>query len=95
LKERALHRLEIDFGGAVQADAFSNLAGVSDLAIRDGVLQCTVMGSVDALIKVAARFEVTNIRSIDTSLEEIFMAYYGSGEAAEKSVVAEASHAAA
>jgi hypothetical protein len=53
------------------------------------------MGSVDTLIKAAARFEVHNIRSIDTSLEEIFMAYYGSGEAADKTAAGEAGHVAA
>ncbi len=84
LKDRALRRLEIDFGGSVAAEAFSNLPGVSDLVVNDGRLRCTVMGSVDALIKTAARFEVRNMRSIDTSLEEIFMAYYGSGEAVDK-----------
>ena len=95
LKDRALRRLEIDFGGAVKAEEFSNLPGVRDLAVKDGTLRCTVMGSVDALIKTAARFEVHNIRSIETSLEEIFMAYYGSGEVAETTTDNEAGHVAA
>jgi ABC-2 type transport system ATP-binding protein len=95
LKNRALRRLEIDFGGSVQAEAFSNLPGVSDLVVTNGILRCTVMGSVDTLIKTAARFEVRSIRSIDTSLEEIFMAYYGPGEAADKDASGEAGHAAA
>ena len=95
LKERALRKLEIDFGGPVDAATFSNLPGVRDLAVTDGTLRCTVMGSVDTLIKAAARFEVHNIRSIDTSLEEIFMAYYGSGEAADKTAAGEAGHVAA
>jgi ABC-2 type transport system ATP-binding protein len=97
LKERALRRLEIDFGGSVTADAFANLPGIRDLRVDDGRLNCTVMGSVDALIKTAARFEVHNVRSIETSLEEIFMAYYGSGDgiAAAGAGEEEASHAAA
>jgi ABC-2 type transport system ATP-binding protein len=95
LKDRAIRRLEIDFGGPVQAESFANLPGVQDLVVDDGVLRCTIMGSVDALIKKAAGFEVRSIRSIDTSLEEIFMAYYGSGEAADESAAGEASHAAA
>ena len=95
LKQRALRRLEIDFGGPVKAEAFSDLPGVRDLIVNDGTLRCTVMGSVDALIKTAARFEVHNIRSVDTSLEEIFMAYYGSGEAIDSIAGKEAGHAAA
>jgi ABC-2 type transport system ATP-binding protein len=93
LKDRALRKLEIEFGGAVDAAAFANLPGVRDVVIANGVLRCTVMGSLDALVKAAARFEVVNVRSIETSLEEIFLAYYGAGDgivAAE-----EAGHAAA
>jgi ABC-2 type transport system ATP-binding protein len=58
LKERALRRLEIDFVGPVGAEEFSGLPGVRDLVVNDGTLRCTVMGSVDALIKTAARFEI-------------------------------------
>jgi hypothetical protein len=50
------------------------------------------MGSLDALVKTAALFEVRNLRTIETNLEEIFMAYYGAGDGA---VAKEAGHAAA
>jgi ABC-2 type transport system ATP-binding protein len=96
LKQRALRRLEIDFGGSVSADAFAGLPGIRDMSVHDGILNCTVMGSVDSLIKAAARFEVRNVRSIETSLEEIFMAYYGSGDGIAAGAGAEeAGHAAA
>lgn len=93
LKERAMRRLEIDFGGEVPTDGFANLPGVRDLTVTDGTLRCTVMGSLDSLIKAAARYEVKNLRTIETSLEEIFLAYYGAGDGtvAEK----EAGHVAA
>jgi ABC-2 type transport system ATP-binding protein len=93
LKERALRKLEIEFGGAVDPAAFAGLPGVQDVVIEKGVLRCTVMGSLDALVKVAARFEVVNLRSVETSLEEIFMAYYGAGDATV--VGKETGHAAA
>ncbi len=48
---------------------------------------------MDALIKEAARFEVESVRSIDTSLEEIFLGYYGDGAALGAGK--EAGHAAA
>jgi ABC-2 type transport system ATP-binding protein len=97
LKERALRKLEIDFGGPVTAETFARLPGVRDLAIDGQLLSCTVMGSVDALIKTAAKFEVVNLRSIETSLEEIFLAYYGAGDGVPGSTPSgkEASHAAA
>ena len=82
LKERALHRLEIDFGGPVPIDEFAGLAGVGDVRVTDSRLNCTVKGSLDPLIKTAARFEVRDVRSFETSLEEIFLAYYGAGDGA-------------
>jgi ABC-2 type transport system ATP-binding protein len=92
LKERALRKLEIDFGGPVPTEAFANLPGVRDVTVDDGVLRCTVMGSLDSLVKAAARFEVRNLRSVETSLEEIFLAYYGAGDGIAEE---EAGHAAA
>jgi ABC-2 type transport system ATP-binding protein len=80
LKARALRKLEIDFGGSIPPESFADIPGVQDVVIDSDMLRCTVMGSLDALIKVAAKYEVRNIRSIETSLEEIFLAYYGAGD---------------
>jgi ABC-2 type transport system ATP-binding protein len=97
LKERALRRLEIDFGSEIPLEAFANLPGVRDLTVDGEILRCTVMGSLDALVKTAAQFEVRNVRSIETSLEEIFLAYYGAAEGVGSAaqVVEGAGHAAA
>jgi ABC-2 type transport system ATP-binding protein len=97
LKERALRRLEIDFGAPVAAEVFANLPGIRDLTIHDNILRCSVMGSLDALVKTAARYEVVNVRSVETSLEEIFLAYYGSGDGTVAGTTGgeEPSHAAA
>ena len=79
LKARALRRLEIHFGSAVPSDAFAGIPGLRDVTVQDSTMQCTVTGSLDALIKTAARFEVINVISQEPSLEEIFLAYYGGG----------------
>lgn len=77
LKSRAVRRLDIHFAHAVPQQSFSAIAGVRDVVVRDSVLTCTVIGSLDALIKAAARFEVVNIVSHEPSLEEVFLTYYG------------------
>ncbi len=77
LKSRALRRLEIDFGGEAPPEVFSGLPGVQDVAVHDGVLRCTVLGDLDALVKAAARYHVRDIHTVEPSLEEIFLAYYG------------------
>jgi ABC-2 type transport system ATP-binding protein len=80
LKARALRRLEIHFAAPVPRDAFANVAGVRDVTVENSLLRCTVVGSLDALVKAAARYEVTNIISQEPSLEEIFLTYYGGGD---------------
>jgi ABC-2 type transport system ATP-binding protein len=95
LKERALRRLEIDFAAPVPAEAFAGVSGIRDLSVEDAMLRCTVLGSLDSLVKTAARYEVLNLRSVETSLEEIFLAYYGSGDAAAAGSGKEDGHAAA
>ena len=81
LKGRALRRLEIQFAAPVPPAAFANLAGVQDVSTQDSVVRCTVVGSLDAVIKAAARFEVVNVVSHEPGLEEIFLAYYGGTDA--------------
>ena len=76
LKARALRKLEIHFGTPVSATEFEGLPGVRDVVARDGVLRCTVVGDIDAVVKAAARYRVVNVVSNDPSLEEIFLAFY-------------------
>jgi ABC-2 type transport system ATP-binding protein len=77
LKSRALRRLEIHFARAVPPEDFVSVPGVRDVVVRDSILSCIVVGSLDMLIKTAARFEVVNIISHEPSLEEVFLTYYG------------------
>jgi ABC-2 type transport system ATP-binding protein len=80
LKERALRRLEIRFAAPVSDEAFAGLPGVSEVHIENNVFHCTVMGSLDPLIKAVARLPVVDLISHQPSLEEVFMTYYGGGD---------------
>ena len=80
LKAKALRQLEMHFAGPVPPEAFRGLPGVRDVKADNNELHCTIEGSVDALIKAAAQFEVVNITSHEPDLEEIFLAYYTEGE---------------
>ncbi len=79
LKERAVREIELRFAGPVPAGAFAGLANVHDLEIHGDALHCTVSGSIDALVKAAARFEVIDMESHEPSLEDIFLTFYGRG----------------
>ena len=80
LKDRALRHVEIRFGAPVSEDVFLGVPGVSGLKLENNTLRCTVMGSLDAVIKAAAVFPVVDLISHEPSLEDVFMAYYGRGE---------------
>jgi beta-exotoxin I transport system ATP-binding protein len=77
LKSRAFRRLEIHFARPVPQEGFSSIPGVSDVVVRNSILSCIVVGSLDTFIKTIARFEVVNIISHEPSLEEVFLTYYG------------------
>ncbi|MGQ9476434.1 MAG: ATP-binding cassette domain-containing protein [Actinomycetota bacterium] len=79
LKRKALRRLEIHFASPVSSRDFQDIPGVRNVRLEDRVLTCTVTGSVDALVKAMARFEVLNVISPEVSLEEIFLEMYREG----------------
>ena len=80
LKAKALRQLEMHFAKPVPLEVFRGLPGVRNVKGENSAIHCTIEGSVDALIKAAAQFEVVNITSHEPDLEEIFLAYYKEGE---------------
>jgi ABC-2 type transport system ATP-binding protein len=83
LRARAIRQMEFHFAHPLEANAFAGLAGVSDLEIHGDVLRCTVQGSVDALLKAVARYEVVDVQSRQPGLEELFLAFYREPEGSE------------
>ena len=60
-------------------EAFAGVGGIRDLAVEGRSLRCTVIGPMDPLLKAVSRFEVGVLSSVEPSLEEVFLAYYGEG----------------
>jgi ABC-2 type transport system ATP-binding protein len=79
LRSQALRRLELEFAQPVPAAVFERLPGVVEVTVSGGVVRCAVQGSVDALIKAAAGYELVNLVSHEPDLEEIFLGYYRRG----------------
>ncbi|MBI4259486.1 MAG: ABC transporter ATP-binding protein [Actinobacteria bacterium] len=84
LMARALRSIEIQFAGPVPSEAFAGLPGIKDLSVDHHVVRATVEGSLDALIKASARFEVLTVQTHQPSLEEIFLSFYGPGAEEEE-----------
>ena len=80
LKSHSVRQLEIHFARAIPMEKFNNVPGIRDILVQDKLLTCNVVGSLDALVKAAAQFEVINIISHEPSLEDIFMTYYNEGK---------------
>jgi beta-exotoxin I transport system ATP-binding protein len=81
LRESATRRIEVVFAEPVTAEAFSRVAGVSELQVSDAVLHCRLDGPADALIKALATHHVLSLTSEEPDLEEIFFdRHTGEGE---------------
>jgi len=77
LRARAIRKLEIEFGTAIGPDAFAEVTGIRDAIVENDTLRCTVVGSMDPVLKAANRYEIRALSSVEPSLEEVFLAYYG------------------
>jgi ABC-2 type transport system ATP-binding protein len=77
LKERDLRPVGGPLRRAGAGGSVPRAAGRRDVVSQDGVMRCTVTGSLDPVIKAAAAHTVTNVISHEPSLEEIFLAFYG------------------
>jgi ABC-2 type transport system ATP-binding protein len=81
LKAKARRRIDFTFAAPVAANEFTDIDGVeSAQAFHDGLgVTVTVTGSMDRVIKTAARHEVVNVVGHDGDLESAFLAYYSEG----------------
>ena len=77
LKSRALRRLELRFDAPVPVDAFAGVPEIRDVIVDGSIVTCTVAGPVAGLFRAASAFPLLDVLSIEPSLEEIFLAYYG------------------
>jgi ABC-2 type transport system ATP-binding protein len=82
LKERAVRAIEVRFGDTEPApgvlEAVDNVLSVER---RRTIIQIRLEGSMDALIKALAPYEVVTLRSHEADLEEVFLDLYREVEA--------------
>lgn len=77
-KAKAHRSVTIQFATPVEASVFASLESVASVETRnDGtVLSLTVRGSMDAVVKEAARYDVVSVSTRSGELEEVFLSYY-------------------
>lgn len=81
-KSAAHSAIALRFAEPVSPEPFLACEGVRSVGSRNGesVLVITVAGSVDAVIKMAAMYDVESVSTHQGELEEVFLSYY-SGDA--------------
>ena len=77
LRDMAHHTVEIRFAGPVPLAEFEGLPGVSDVVADDHVLRMRVSGGITPVVQAAARYELSDFVSREPTLEESFLAEYG------------------
>jgi len=82
---RHLSALQVEAELDGSAPDLSNVPGVSAVQFDGGRLRCQVTGSVEPLLGALAGAGVRHLVSREPSLEELFLAHYGSGDEREGS----------
>jgi ABC-2 type transport system ATP-binding protein len=77
LRDLAHHEVELRFIDGVPADAFTGLPGVSEVKVEDHTLRMRVSGPITPVVQAAARYELLDFVSREPTLEETFLAQYG------------------
>ncbi len=79
LKAKVLRRIEFHFSEPVPGSSFERLPGVKDVSVHSNTVLLSVEGTVDRVIKEAARYRVASLETREPSLEEAFLAFYRTG----------------
>ncbi len=79
---RAFRHVRLEFAERVDPDEFRRLPGVIDLEPDGRTIAFKATGDLDAVIKAAARHTLTDMELVRPTLEEVFLTYYGTAEAA-------------
>jgi len=78
LRHLSARSVEVAFRGP--PPDMSGVPGVEGVQALDGTLRFQTRGDADAMLKALARADVTSIVSREPSLEELFLAHYGSDQ---------------
>jgi ABC-2 type transport system ATP-binding protein len=76
LRAAARRVIEIRFEHPPAASDFADVEGISKMEVHGTMLKCIATGSMDSLIKAAARHTIVDIRSQAENLEEVFLDMY-------------------
>ncbi|MBI2775954.1 MAG: ABC transporter ATP-binding protein [Chloroflexi bacterium] len=82
LRELAAHEVELRFATSPDPAPYAAVPGVSHLAVEGRALRMLVSGPIAPVVRLAAQGDLVDFVSREPSLEEVFLAEYGTGAAA-------------
>jgi len=77
LKSQARRKMDLYFDEPVSLKDFEDLSNVKEIEVGDSWMRCVVTGSEYELLTRAVKLRVTEVRTRDSSLEEIFLDLVG------------------
>lgn len=77
LKAKARRQIEMHFAKSVSAIDFQRVLNIKELQVDDHQINCVVTGSEHSLLKRAVELGVTEVRTQESTLEEIFLDVIG------------------
>jgi len=78
MKSKARRRIDLFFDQKISKNDFSKVPNIKEIEVEDGSLHCVVTGSEHELLKRAVELGVSEVRTQESSLEEIFLDLVGS-----------------
>lgn len=76
LKQRATHRIEIEFSQPVATETVTAAPGVRDVLMEGRTALITVEGSAADLFRLLGPFGIERVRTHEADLEDIFLSHY-------------------
>jgi ABC-2 type transport system ATP-binding protein len=85
LRQKAGQRVSVDFGDVQRLDQatihtriqeLERVPGVSDVSLDKNLYHFGINGTMDPLIKVLSRYDVTRLQVEEAPLEEVFLKFY-------------------
>ena len=82
VRNLAAHEVELRFAAPVDKAPFAALDGVGNIAAEGRTLRMLVSGAIAPVVRLAGQYELVDFVSREPSLEEVFLAEYGTAPAA-------------
>jgi ABC-2 type transport system ATP-binding protein len=76
LKNKAIRRLDMEFGAPVDSSIFEGVEGVREVHGDTTLVSVSYEGSMTTLLRTAMAHDLINLESVEADLEEIFLTYY-------------------